>query len=62
MFRIERTSHSNALVVLAEMHAHDGRFVHTYTEVRFHKINGSQNGQIRIALAASWTTRLGNPI
>lgn len=33
----ERTTYSDALVVLAEMSAHDGRFVHVYTEIRFHE-------------------------
>ena len=56
----ERTTHSDALVILAEMSAHDGRFVHVYTEIRFHEINGCQNGQIGISLAASWTTHLSN--
>ena len=52
----ERTTHSDALVVLAEMSAHYGRFVHGHTEIRFHEINGRQDGQIGIALAASWPT------
>ena len=56
----ERTTHSDALVILAEMSAHDGRFVHVYTEIRFHERDGCQDGQIGIALAASWTTHLGN--
>ena len=56
----ERTTHSDALVVLAEMSAHYGRFVHDYTEIRFHEINGRQDGQIGIALAASRTTHLSN--
>ena len=56
----ERTTHSDALVILAEMSAHDGRFVHVYTEIRFHEIYGCQNGQIGISLAASWTTHLSN--
>jgi len=33
----ERTTYSDVLVVLAEMSAHDGRFVHVYTEIRFHE-------------------------
>ena len=56
----ERTTHSDALVVLAEMSAHYGRFVHVYTEIRFHERDGCQDGQVGIALAASWTTHLGN--
>ena len=56
----ERTTHSDALVILAEMSAHYGRFVHVYTETRFHEINGCQNGQIGISLTASWTTHLSN--
>ena len=56
----ERTTHSDALVVLAEMSAHNGRYIHGYTEILFHEIDGSQDGQIGIALAASWTTHLGN--
>ena len=60
MFGKERTTHPDALVVLTEMSAHYGRFVHTYTEIRFHEINGCLNGQIGISLAASWTTHLGN--
>ena len=56
----ERTTHSDALVVLAEMSAHNGRFVHGYTEILFHEINGCLNGQIGIALATSWATHLGN--
>ena len=56
----ERTTHSDALVILAEMSAHYGRFVHTYTEIRFHEIDGCLNGQIGISLAASWTTHLSN--
>ena len=56
----ERTTHTDALVVLAEMSAHYRRFVHGYTKIRFHEINGRQNGQIGIALAASWATHLGN--
>ena len=56
----ERTTHTDALVVLAEMSAHDGRFVHVYTEIRFYEINGCQNGQIGISLAASWTSHLSN--
>ena len=53
MFGKERTTHSDALVVLAEMSAHYGRFVHGNTEIRFHEIDGCQYGQIGIALAAS---------
>ena len=56
----ERTTHTDALVVLAEMSAHDGRFLHVYTEVRFHEIDGSLDGEIGVALAASWATHLGN--
>ena len=56
----ERTTYSDALVVLAKMSAHYGRFVHENTEIHFHEINGCQNGQIGIALATSWTTHLGN--
>ena len=56
----ERTTHSDALVILAEMSAYYGRFVHGYTEIRFHEINGCLNGQIGISLTASWTTHLGN--
>ena len=51
MLRKERTTHSDALVVLAEMPTHYRRFAHVYTEIRFHEINGCQNGQIGIALA-----------
>lgn len=51
MLRKERTTHSDALVVLAEMPTHYRRFAHVYTEIRFHEINGCQNGQIEIALA-----------
>ena len=60
MFWKERTTHSNALVIFAEMSAHYGRFVHSYTEIRFHEIDGYQYGQIGIALATSWATHLGN--
>ena len=56
----ERATHTDALVILSEMSAHYGRFVHGNTEFRFHEINGCLNGQIGIALAASWTTHLGN--
>ena len=56
----ERTTYSDALVILAEMSAHDGRFVHVYSEIRFHERDGCQDGQIGIALAASWTTHLSN--
>ena len=56
----ERTTHSDALVILAEMSAHDGRFIHGYTEVCLNEIDGSQDGEIGVALAASWTTHLGN--
>ena len=51
MLRKERTTHPDALVVLAEMPTHYSRFVHRYTEIRFHEINGCQDGQIGIALA-----------
>ena len=51
MLRKERTTHSDALVVLAEMPTHYSRFVHRYTKIRFHEINGCQDGQIGIALA-----------
>ena len=51
MLRKERTTHSDALVVLAEMPTHYRRFAHVYTEIRFHEINGCQNRQIGIALA-----------
>lgn len=50
--------HSDALVVLAEMPAHYGRFVHGNAEIRFHEINGSLNRQIGISLTASWSTHL----
>ena len=56
----ERTTHSDVLVVLAEMAAHNGRLVHGDTEIRFHEINGCQNGQIGVALAAPRATHLGN--
>ena len=56
----ERTTHSDALVVLAEMSAHHGRFVHGYTEIRFHEIDGCLDGEIGIALAASRATHLSN--
>ena len=56
----ERTTYSDALVILAEMSAHNERCVHVYTKIRFHKIDGCQDGQIGIALATSWTTHLGN--
>ena len=56
----ERATHSDALVVLSEMSANYGRFVHGNTEFLFHEINGCQDGQIGIALATSWTTYLGN--
>ena len=60
MLRKERTTYSDALVILAEMSARYGRFVHGYTKIRFHKIDGCQDGQIGIALATSWATHLGN--
>ena len=56
----ERTTYSDALVVLAEMSAHNGRFIHGYTEILFHEIDGCQDGQIGIALAASRATHLSN--
>ena len=60
MLEKERTTYSDALVVLAEMYAHDGRFVHVYTEIRSHERDGCQDGQIGIALAASGPTHLSN--
>ena len=60
MLRKERTTYSDALVILAEMSAHNERCVHVYTKIRFHKIDGCQDGQIGIALATSWATHLGN--
>ena len=56
----ERTTHSDALVVLAEMSAHYGSFVHGYAEIRFHEIDGCQDGEIGIAFAAARTTHLSN--
>ena len=56
----EGTTHTDSLVVLAEMSAHDGRFIHGYTEVCLNEIDGNQDGEIGIALAASGATHLGN--
>ena len=56
----ERTTHSDALVVLAEMSAHYGRFVHGYTEIRFHEIDGCQDGQIGIALTTTRPADIAN--
>ena len=61
MLRKERTTHSDALIVLAEMPTHYRRFAHVYTEIRFHEIHGCQNGQIGIALAATGTTQANVP-
>ena len=62
MLRKERTTHPDALVVLAEMPTHYRRFAHVYTEIRFHEINGCQNRQIEIALAGfSFSTQANFP-
>lgn len=51
----KRAPHTNALIVLRRIIAHNFRFFHADLKMLFHKINCRQDGQKRIPLAAAGT-------
>ena len=53
---MERTAFTDALVVLAGIIADDIRSVHFHTELLLGEVDGRENGQIGVALAAARAT------
>ena len=53
MIREERAAFSDALIVFAEMGADDLRLLHLHTQVLLRKVNGCQDGETGIPLAAA---------
>ena len=58
--RVEGTTLSDALVVLAAVAADDFMLLHLHTEVLFGKIHGAEDGEVRIPLAAARSSNLAD--
>ena len=53
---MERTAFTDALVILAGIIADDIRSVHFHTELLLGEVDGREDGQIGVALAAARST------